>query len=376
MKYQDLIRLTADDDGFPISSLEKAKVVKLKESDGIYQEVLVHQEKADIKYRILIKPDSARLTDADIGRYISLKSSPADTKGLTKGLTFTLVDEKPRVIVTKSATVMISDDPSNRGIVQAPVEEVAQVAEPAEEQRPKGPSDGDIIESFYERLYILEMIDAENEKMGRPFTRESLLPMVTSMYIDAQRTKNKILPSRQWKPTRRFDPIEKPHQAEAQASAKKAEESLLKGADMAMVEALKNDNESRFREVIKVTGLSSAVDVKGAPLDWSSVNRPVLIRWMFIKKGKVLSKRVKPTFDSISKFFLSLPVDLKSHVAIEAMIYNEVEKSEKDYNPDMIYDPDANETIGQAIAPFMKGVEHSNMVAVAMNYFSNQPSQK
>ena len=140
-----------------------------------------------------------------------------------------------------------------------------------------------------------------------------------------------------------------------------------------MVEALKNETESRFREVIKLTGLSDAVDVKGAALDWSSVNRPVLIRWLFMKKGKTLSKRVKPTYDSINKFFFSLPNDLKYHVAIEAMIYNEIEKNDQEYNPDFFYDSAITEWVGQQIAPFFSGVEHSNMVAVALNYFSNQP---
>lgn len=217
MKIKDLLELEESDHGMPVSVISKACVSSIKETAGGSQVVYLQQGKEKIK--CVLKCKNLFLKNDEIGKYITIRGSKAGDP--SPSVTFSMVDGKRSVKVGKGADVIYSDSPEDKAdppkeVKHEPKKEEVQLTEEEEEILDDviaGPSDAIIVECFYERLHIFQILQNLNRQYGEPFTKDALYPMVTSISIDANRAGKKILPpvgSKQTK-KKKFDKIDKPH---------------------------------------------------------------------------------------------------------------------------------------------------------------------
>ena len=355
MKVSDILEL---EDGFNVPSVEKCIISKIGNiqsgPNGKYQFLTIIGSEAD-RLRVKIKTEDLFIDDSGLGEddvaYISFKAGPPTVKGSKNptGLTFSGGD-KPMLVVTAGAVGMftikgIEEDAPEDGKVTE--DDRALLAELFEDTLPEqsitlpetepsildydfeGPSDNTIIECFYERLHMLRVLQRENVRNGSPFSEESLFPMVTSIYIDANRAGNKILPQKKTKS--RYDPYEKQYNPKP-----KVEEGAAEKKPAAPVEepkekeaAIDSKGTLTFSEVI-----TSAIEAQKDLWPYRTPNqsgkgtvgevlldderRPKAVAWMFSKDASELTEKAKKAHESIEIIVKALPC--KTTICSEAMM--------------------------------------------------------
>jgi len=355
MKIKDVLEETQS--GLNIPRLQKGLVVSVK--DGESQLLRLKDPDSDLSLSVFIKCDNLHVpAEKIVGKYVEFVAGPP-RGGKPVGLTFKLVADKPRIVVTEGATMKISDYSEEREIpkeVPHPAQPT-QLTEPEDQGQADGPSDKIIVECFYERLHILKILQRENELNGSPFTMDAMYPMTTSIIIEASRAGKKILPAAMPTKKKKFDSYEKP----AHESPKSPVSS-----EHPIVEHINNSNGEDWY---------SATDAAGAKFKDILLDRDrrtKAIQFMFKNKTKNLEDKPKlmEARDHLLAFFRGADRTIQHMISVEAMMQDQAEISG-------LTDEDALIDLTSAAAMKFQGdLKMTNMPGIASLYFKAPQSER
>lgn len=288
-----------EEDHFPIGSIDKSKVILVKEpNDNGVQFITI--ERDEVKLKLALQCSDHHL-DTDYDGYISIVcGKPVNNK--PTGIIFRIIKGNPRVNITEKATVKLGTSSEER-VISKPEESKPQLTEGKEEsgEQEAGPSDSTIMECFYERLHILNILNKLNDEYGNPFSKEAIFPMVTSVFMDAMKAGKKILPSVHKSPKKRFDPIDKPH------NPKQESKKTVTGDPI--TEWISGQTQADYLDVKNPKGRTVGEIFSDAD------SRPKALRWFFINKadqGNSLKKNSdKVLYEAFDELFNECPSSMQ-----------------------------------------------------------------
>lgn len=276
MTLEEILEL--DVDGYAINKIETLPIYavgEIKEDDhGKYQIVLLGTEDKSLK--VYLRCENLFVKDSDEGRYMTLRCGGTNG-GKPIGLTLRIIKGKQRVNVSTKANQLITDGK------QTPTEEPHQEEEENErsedwvdpdegatnssaqlteshEEEVEYMNDEAMRETFAERLHMLKILEQENEKVGKPFTRDQLVSWMGGIILDAISAKRKddfLTPvKKKSKPAdrpkakdKKFESYDKPHQDSAPDKSAPAKEEPVLNYDDYVDKVLGKDKSKKYLDV-------------------------------------------------------------------------------------------------------------------------------
>lgn len=313
MKIDELKKLESD---FQVASVN-GKIVQVdlpKEASNGTKSQLFYLEDGTGQMKMKIKDESLFIDNNDWGDIeVTIFGTP-NAKKVPEGLKY--LPKYEMITVTAGARFLLVTKDKKKE------EKKEEVSEPQNTQPPywrkteygiQGPNDHLIIQEYHERLHILNVLKMENDKNGSPFTLEVLFPMVTSIKIEADRSKRPILGIDIGPTTvadvhkKKFDSYEKPHPnpepnkppVKEQKEEKKEGEIISRTSEIKV--AIKS-MKAKGVHLLTEPGYKGDGTIYDALMD--DETRPRLIKWAIKKMNS--AKKLKPADDILVKNLIAI----------------------------------------------------------------------
>ena len=300
MKINEILQLA---NKYPIPLVDRSLIKKI--GDPGQTQVITLKDGKDT-LRVVLKCENHFLDpDKYTGKYVKIMSGkPVNNKPV--GITFSVIDDKKKVIVTEKATVSIITEKEGDAPAKSPEPQLTETVDVDDYSAPEGPHDDFIVERINTRAHIAAVYDRIKSEDPTRFTFvHDEQGFITSLYMDCISSgKTKLLPIVGVARKKRFEKEEKPAKENPVQKSNKILNSIEEAVRDSKLGALKK---AKTKNGVVVYDLLM-----------NPIERAKAFRWYWMNREDDVGE-LTPMKEALASFYSTLTFGLKREFILESI---------------------------------------------------------